>query len=223
VAQETLVRSERLAAIGELASAVGHELRNPLGVITINGAMLMRWSGPDAAEKIRAASDKILRAARRLNDQLGEALDAVKVERGELRVERTTQAVRGLIARAVDVSAPSAAQRNIELAALPVADDLRAACDEARVLQVLAIAIDRLLRSSTPPGRITVGAALAGDLVRFEVADPEAVARGVLHPGSAGSNLRLALARGVVEAHGCALSLAPGAVSFTLPAASGRV
>jgi len=32
-AQEKLVRSERLAAMGELAGTVGHELRNPLGVI----------------------------------------------------------------------------------------------------------------------------------------------------------------------------------------------
>lgn len=40
-AQEQLVRQERLAAIGEIASAVGHELRNPLSVIT-NALYLIR-------------------------------------------------------------------------------------------------------------------------------------------------------------------------------------
>jgi signal transduction histidine kinase len=40
-AQDRLLRQERLAAIGELASAVGHELRNPLGVIT-NAHYLLR-------------------------------------------------------------------------------------------------------------------------------------------------------------------------------------
>ena len=40
-AQEELIRKERLAVLGELASSVGHELRNPLGVIG-NSAYFLR-------------------------------------------------------------------------------------------------------------------------------------------------------------------------------------
>jgi signal transduction histidine kinase len=40
VAQERLVQSERLAAIGQMSAKVSHEVRNPLGAISLNAELL---------------------------------------------------------------------------------------------------------------------------------------------------------------------------------------
>jgi PAS domain S-box-containing protein len=57
-AQEQLVRREKLAVLGQLAGGVGHDLRNPLGVIS-NAVYLLRMTLPDADETTRECLDMI--------------------------------------------------------------------------------------------------------------------------------------------------------------------
>ncbi len=57
-AQEELVRKEKLATLGQLSGSVGHELRNPLGVIS-NAVYFLKTVMPDADETVREYLDII--------------------------------------------------------------------------------------------------------------------------------------------------------------------
>lgn len=57
-AQEELVRKEKLAILGQLSGSVGHELRNPLGVIN-NAVYFLKTVMPDADETVKDYLDII--------------------------------------------------------------------------------------------------------------------------------------------------------------------
>lgn len=78
-AQEELVRKEKLAVLGQVAGSVGHELRNPLGVMN-NAAYFLLNTLSDADETTREylniIKDEIIRSERIVSD----LLDSVRTQ-----------------------------------------------------------------------------------------------------------------------------------------------
>src|SRR5262249_58019581 len=65
-------RAEKLAVIGGVAAAVGHEIRNPLA--SISGSMELLRAAPDDADNVKLM-DIVLREVDRLNGLVTELLD----------------------------------------------------------------------------------------------------------------------------------------------------
>ena len=69
--QVGLARNERLAAVGELAAGIAHELRNPLAGIQMSCANLRsEFEDPDKIERMSLVIEELKRMARLLNELL---------------------------------------------------------------------------------------------------------------------------------------------------------
>jgi signal transduction histidine kinase len=78
LAQRELVKKERLAMLGQLSSAVGHELRNPLGVMT-NALYVIEQCTPDAPPMVQEYIG-LIRAQISASERIvGDLLDTARV------------------------------------------------------------------------------------------------------------------------------------------------
>ena len=135
-AEEARVEAERLAALGEMAAGIAHEIRNPLNAMGLNLELLeeqlrdaARSGGPPPTELAQAARQETSRLSRLLADFLSYArpspLSPVPADLNDAAGE------------AVAFLAPEAERRGIRLAFAPRAGGAPARLDPARVRQVV--------------------------------------------------------------------------------------
>jgi len=233
-AAEGLRQTLRLAAAGEMAGAIAHEVNQPLTALVNYGQAARRLIGeapagdPRLAEviaKMLAEAQRASDVVRRLRDLFREG--TTRLER--VRIEELLEAARRIGAQLVGAR-PIALEVSAEpgLAALYV-DRLQI---ELALRNLLANAVEAI---GAQAGRITVAARRHGiGEVRFVVADsgpgiaPGAGER-LFEPFRSakptGMGLGLAISRAIAEAHGGALdALAAGHGEFhlTLPCVSGE-
>ena len=95
-AQERLMRQERLAVLGQLAGSIGHELRNPLGVIS-NASYYLSTVLPDPAEDVKETLEMIDTEAHNAAKIITDLLDFARSK----PIDRTSAQVSDLVADAL--------------------------------------------------------------------------------------------------------------------------
>jgi two-component system sensor histidine kinase HydH len=212
-----LHRAQELAALGEMAAGIAHEIRNPLGSIKLYASALSDDLG-DRPEQ-RDLAGKVVRGVDRLNAIVGDVLAFSR----ELRVGAEPIPAPALVAEAAEACRACLEHAG---AALEVAGvEGRVVCADPTLLHqalvnVLRNACEAVSSVGTGGGRIRV--ALGDRHVRdaegrrtpmasLTVADtgpgfPEAIADRLFNPffttREAGSGLGLAIVHRILDAHG---------------------
>ncbi|UCG39531.1 MAG: HAMP domain-containing protein [bacterium] len=93
--QAQLVRSERLAALGQLSAGVSHELDNPVGVILGYAELLMEET--EAGDPLKEYAEVISAEAKRCKRIIAGLLDFSRPSRGEPRVVDLGTLITGLV------------------------------------------------------------------------------------------------------------------------------
>ena len=229
--QQQVIRQERLAAIGVLASGVAHELNNPLQAILGSAELLqVRDELPPEAraelsmiQKESARASAIIRNLSRFSRQqpghatpvrLREVVDSV-VQLRERRLAGTGIAL--------------SVQESDDPVAMAVFEELQ------QVVLNLVINAEQAVMEMPPPRRIGITLARLENKVRVEVRDsgPGVPAENepklfqpffTTKPSGEGTGLGLSVSYGIVQSHGGTIGFRPGESGgavfyFELPAA----
>ncbi len=232
---EPLRALERMRA--EFLGMVSHELRAPLTSIKGSAATVLRASrifGPAEVTQFFRIIDE---QADRMDNLIGDLLDAGRIETGTLSVAPEPSDVAALVDQARGTFVSGGGRHTVRIDLPP--DLPRVMADRQRTVQVLNNLLANAARHSPESAPIRIAAEREGLHVAVSVADE---GRGIApdhlgqlfrkytatgdREGGVGGGLGLAICKGLVEAHGGRIRAESGGVglgarfTFTIPVAA---
>jgi signal transduction histidine kinase len=212
-AQEQLVRSERLAALGQFSATIAHELRNPLNVVKLS-AHYVATHLPEPEEKLQRNLVHLNQYVDRACEIINDLLIFSSLPPPQRRLIPVNEVVREAI-MALSIPEGVTVRWSLGTDLPPVWADAR------QIEQAIGNLGQNALQAMTEGGELSVGTRCDGDEVEITVGDsgpgiPPELQEKVFEPffstKATGTGLGLPLVREIALAHGGRFSLesAPG-------------
>ncbi|MGZ8993212.1 MAG: PAS domain-containing sensor histidine kinase [Burkholderiaceae bacterium] len=196
-------------------SAVAHELRSPLSVLTL-GIQALRLSQADS--KIREQTlGRFERQTAHMARLIEDLLDLTRVRRGRLTLRREVVDLRTVFNNAVEMGQPLVDSRKQHLEVAKFTEPLWVSGDPSRLVQVVSNLLTNAARYTREGGHIWISAAREGETVTVRIRDdgvgiPNEMVSRVFElfkqvdpagdSSSGGLGIGLYLVRRLVELHG---------------------
>lgn len=217
--RERLVQQERLAAVGRLSSAIAHEIRNPVAMISSSIATAKQLSGTEREEMFEIASEEASRLVRLTTDFLSYARPRPPQPAPTSVPDTLSYVVAACRAHATQKGATVQLNSPEELAMFVDAGQVQQA-----LINLIMNAVDDALPGSTilvnahrQDRKVCIDVENAGDPIRQE--DLSRIFEPFFTTKPHGTGLGLAIARGIALAHGGDLVLSangPKRICFSL-------
>jgi signal transduction histidine kinase len=206
------VAEEASRAREEMLGIVAHDLRNPLNVVMIARGLLAETDA--SGERRDQLLGLIRRSTQRMNRLIEDLLEVVRQESGKMTLVLEEESSASILEQTVEMCQAAAMEHNISLEAHEAPADLAVIADDERIMQVMSNLVGNALKFVPSGGRVILECKRKGNEAVFAVIDsgpgiaPEDLDRLFekfwqrRRGDNRGVGLGLAIARGIVEAHG---------------------
>jgi two-component system NtrC family sensor kinase len=206
-AQAQLVQTAKLAAVGELAAGVAHEINNPLAGILAYAELLLRDQPPDAP--LRDALAVIVRQTLRARNIVRNLMDFAR----QTKPQRQAADINLVLSQTVDLVRQLLERRGVAIEEDYALDLGLLTVDSGQMKQVFLNLITNAVQAMPQGGTLSLRTAPVGDEVAVSVSDtgqgvpPELRERifepfFTTKPVGEGTGLGLSISLGIVKEHG---------------------
>jgi signal transduction histidine kinase len=220
---EIITLKSELRRKDEFIATLGHELRNPLAVLT-TASLIFKMDGATDADMKRAA-EIIARQVRHITRLINDLLDMERIDNGKLQLDLGPVDLREIVTNALESRRADAEQRKQSLTMQLTQDPVIVDADAVRLAQVVSNLVDNAVKYTPDAGHINVAVTADGREAVIVVQDdgagiPSERVDSIFEPfvqlfasrnaAHGGMGLGLSLVRRLTELHGGTVDVTSG-------------